>query len=219
MILLMSCTGISHQQANTLISLRPFPDATDFKSKLSRRNKTGLSARILEYCTDMFRGYKSVDDVLEGCERVGDQLKEAISKWTHASAPTASTSKEATPLDDNEGALTIDTMPVVEQADTASDYISTQPALLVDTVQLKEYQLLGVNWLNLLYQKKLSCILADEMGALTLVYSALLYTALIRCRFGEDCSSHRVSGSSTGTWSKRTPSHHCTVSCVISCCL
>lgn len=121
----------------------------------------------------MFRGYKSVDDVLEGCERVGDQLKEAISKWSHNSVPTASTSKEATPLDDIEGALGIDTMPVIEHTDTTSDYISTQPALLVDTVQLKEYQLLGVNWLNLLYQKNLSCILADEMGVLVPTYSAL----------------------------------------------
>ena len=33
-----------------------------------------------------------------------------------------------------------------------------------DTVTLKEYQLLGVNWLNLLYRSNLSSILADEMG-------------------------------------------------------
>lgn len=164
------------QQANTLISLRPFPDAADFNSKVSPRNKTGLSSRILEYCTDMFKGYKSVDDVLEGCERVGDQLKEAISKWTHSSIPTASTSKEATPVDDGDGALALDTLPVGEQRDSDSDYISTQPSLLADTVQLKEYQLLGVNWMNLLYQRNLSCILADEMGALTPTHHVLCVT-------------------------------------------
>lgn len=38
------------------------------------------------------------------------------------------------------------------------------PALLANGVQLKDYQLLGVSWLNLLKRKGLSCILADEMG-------------------------------------------------------
>ena len=32
-----------------------------------------------------------------------------------------------------------------------------------DTV-LKDYQLVGLNWLALLFDKQLSCILADEMG-------------------------------------------------------
>jgi SWI/SNF-related matrix-associated actin-dependent regulator 1 of chromatin subfamily A len=44
-------------------------------------------------------------------------------------------------------------------------YIKTQPAGLKEGVQLKDYQLLGLNWLNLLYSKGLSCILADDMGA------------------------------------------------------
>ncbi|KAF8586671.1 hypothetical protein K439DRAFT_1554340 [Ramaria rubella] len=161
---LVELAGITAQQADTLIALRPFPDTADFKAKLSRRNKTGLSPHILEYCKTMFQGYKNVDDVLEGCERIGDQLREAISKWTHTSAPAASTSKDTTPLDDGDGALTLDSLPVGEQTDT--NYISTQPSLLSDTVTLKEYQLLGVNWMNLLYQRSLSCILADEMGML-----------------------------------------------------
>ena len=43
----------------------------------------------------------------------------------------------------------------------------SQPSLLSDSVTLKEYQLLGVNWLHLLYNRKLSCILADEMGKIS----------------------------------------------------
>ena len=45
-----------------------------------------------------------------------------------------------------------------------SRYIQTQPALLSEGTVLKDYQLLGVNWLNLLYTKQIGCILADEMG-------------------------------------------------------
>lgn len=39
-----------------------------------------------------------------------------------------------------------------------------QPKNLAAGVVLKDYQLLGVGWLDLLYRHKTSCILADEMG-------------------------------------------------------
>ncbi|KAJ8285279.1 hypothetical protein GJAV_G00024990 [Gymnothorax javanicus] len=39
-----------------------------------------------------------------------------------------------------------------------------QPSILNDRLQLKPYQLIGLNWLGLLHQHKLSGILADEMG-------------------------------------------------------
>ncbi|XP_051540079.1 SWI/SNF-related matrix-associated actin-dependent regulator of chromatin subfamily A containing DEAD/H box 1b isoform X1 [Myxocyprinus asiaticus] len=40
----------------------------------------------------------------------------------------------------------------------------SQPQILSSTFQLKPYQLIGLNWLALLHQNKLSGILADEMG-------------------------------------------------------
>ncbi|KAG8933843.1 hypothetical protein FRC03_004948 [Tulasnella sp. 419] len=50
------------------------------------------------------------------------------------------------------------------EASDLNGYIPTQPALLSNEVQLKDYQLTGINWLNLLHTKHMSCILADEMG-------------------------------------------------------
>ncbi|KAG7726272.1 hypothetical protein KL933_003714 [Ogataea haglerorum] len=44
------------------------------------------------------------------------------------------------------------------------DYYRHKPKLMADGFELKNYQIVGMNWLNLLYQKRLSCILADEMG-------------------------------------------------------
>lgn len=46
----------------------------------------------------------------------------------------------------------------------SQDHLTKQPSILSMDVKLKDYQLLGVNWLNLLYHNNLSCILADEMG-------------------------------------------------------
>lgn len=39
-----------------------------------------------------------------------------------------------------------------------------KPRLLAEDMQLKDYQQMGVNWLNLLYHNGMSCILADDMG-------------------------------------------------------
>lgn len=47
---------------------------------------------------------------------------------------------------------------------TLKMFVTEQPKTLAEGVVLKDYQLLGVNWLNLLYSKDLSCILADDMG-------------------------------------------------------
>jgi SWI/SNF-related matrix-associated actin-dependent regulator 1 of chromatin subfamily A len=54
-------------------------------------------------------------------------------------------------------------------------FVTEQPKSLADGVVLKDYQLLGVNWLHLLYSKDLSCILADDMGGFgTRLWCALL---------------------------------------------
>lgn len=43
-------------------------------------------------------------------------------------------------------------------------YFKRKPEMLSDDITLKDYQQVGINWINLLFQKQLSCILADEMG-------------------------------------------------------
>ncbi|XP_076876460.1 SWI/SNF-related matrix-associated actin-dependent regulator of chromatin subfamily A containing DEAD/H box 1b isoform X2 [Brachyhypopomus gauderio] len=53
-----------------------------------------------------------------------------------------------------------------KMAQVAQDGLNsmTQPHTLNNTLQLKPYQLIGLNWLVLLHQNQLSGILADEMG-------------------------------------------------------
>lgn len=99
----------------------------------------------------MFKGYGSVDNVLEDCERIGASLRANIASWN--------ASNDAQSADD--GAISLLSLGSLKEQ---KDYLTSQPSLLSDTVILKEYQLLGVNWLNLLYRSNLSCILADEMG-------------------------------------------------------
>lgn len=111
------------------------------------------------------KGYGSVDAILEDCERIGAGLRAAIATWTATGKGKDKADSPASLADGetDDGALNLVSLAKLKQQ-TTKDYLTSQPSLLPDDVQLKEYQLLGVNWLNLLYRRKLSCILADEMG-------------------------------------------------------
>ncbi|EDQ99523.1 SNF2 family DNA-dependent ATPase [Laccaria bicolor S238N-H82] len=133
-----SRTGCTPDQAEAIVDLRPFESIDDLNTKLGQGKKKagpgGLSPKLFEDCKTILKGYGQVDAVLEDCERIGAGLRAAIATWT-----TSGKGKDKADSSENgetDGALSL----------------------------LKEYQLLGVNWLNLLYRRKLSCILADEMG-------------------------------------------------------
>ncbi|KAF9529360.1 SNF2 family N-terminal domain-containing protein [Crepidotus variabilis] len=149
---LQELTGCTTDQANLIISLRPFASGDDIRDKLNQGKKkagpNGISPRMFDECAAMFKEYGSVDNVLEDCERIGADLRSTIASWS----PNQ---------DADDGAVALLSLGSVKDK---KHYLATQPKLLSTTVTLKEYQLLGVNWLNLLYRSSLSCILADEMG-------------------------------------------------------
>jgi SWI/SNF-related matrix-associated actin-dependent regulator 1 of chromatin subfamily A len=140
------------------LELRPFNTVEELNFKLQQGKKkagpAGISSRMFSDCVEIFSGYGSVDSVLDDCDKIGAQLRTVISSWTSA-------------VEENgeEGALSLGALSAPTNT-TSKDCIVTQPALLSANIQLKDYQLSGVSWLRLLYRKKLSCILADEMGKL-----------------------------------------------------
>ncbi|KAI9455328.1 SNF2 family N-terminal domain-containing protein [Lactarius psammicola] len=151
---LQELTGCTPDQAQTIIELRPFDSVGDLREKLVQQGKKkgatskGVSSRMFDDCVEIFRGYGAVDDVLAQCERIGGQLSAAIASW---SQDTRKGKEKATSdsVDEN-GALSL-VAPVNER--TSKDFLSEQPKSLSRDVQLKGYQLLGVNWLRLLYKK------------------------------------------------------------------
>ncbi|KAI0675210.1 SNF2 family N-terminal domain-containing protein [Trametes maxima] len=167
---LQELTGCSAEQAKKIIELRPFKSVEDLNSKLGQGKKkagpAGISPRMFEDSATIFEGYGKVDSILEDCEGIGAELRKEITSWTQANpkgktrdGPSSSRSSSAS-LD--EGAINFTHL---ELPDHKPKYFMTsQPSLLKPSVKLKEYQMIGVNWLSLLYQKRLSCILADEMG-------------------------------------------------------
>lgn len=116
---------------------------------------------MFDDCVELFRGYGAVDDVLAQCERIGGQLNTIIASWTQDTRK----GKERATSDVADESGTLSLVTVVNDR-IPKDFLSEQPKTLSKNVQLKGYQLLGVNWLRLLYKKGRSCILADEMGTI-----------------------------------------------------
>ena len=132
-----------------------------------RANKKGrnIGNRIVDGAEEVLAGYSGVDNLILECEQIGKRVKEKLAKWSSKEivedgALTLTSFSNSTGVSTPSTATT-DPSPAPSDRDPD---IEKQPGLLADDVALKDYQLIGVNWLHLLYKEGLSCILADEMG-------------------------------------------------------
>ncbi|KAG2059174.1 hypothetical protein BDR06DRAFT_949847 [Suillus hirtellus] len=162
-------TGCTPEQAQKIIELRPYSSIADLNIKLNQGKKkagpSGISPRMFEDCQEILQGYDTVDGILEECERIGSTLRAAIATWTTEDSLSKGKGKEASLALDQieEGSLSLRALKISNDA-ASKGFISSQPSMIAEGIMLKDYQLLGINWLFLLYRKKHSCILADEMG-------------------------------------------------------
>lgn len=126
----------------------------------------GISPRVFQDCVSIYEEYGTVDDILLRCEEIGSELKAAISAWSgKTKGKQREGSVSAASLFDDEtddGAIDLVSLPFANGTSGAG--LISAPSTLSDDVQLKDYQIIGINWLNLLHSRRLSCILADEMG-------------------------------------------------------
>lgn len=159
----------SEDQAKKIIGLRPFADVDEVHTKLTKAR--GVSNKLFEQYTEIMEGYVQIDACLNRCEAIASDVANTLSVWRGASM--AHDSVIGTPRSDGLNDVKVDVNKVSELLKNETDmrkrkilsrYIQIQPALLSEGTILKDYQLLGVNWLNLLYTKQIGCILADEMG-------------------------------------------------------
>ena len=161
---------------------------------------------MFDDCVEIFRGYGAVDDVLAQCERIGGQLSTIIASWSQDTRK----GKEKATSDVMDGNGTLSLVATASER-IPKDFLTEQPKSLSKNVQLKGYQLLGVNWLRLLYKKGRSCILADEMGTVQSSPDHIV-PAYPNYRFGKDCPSHQLLCAPQGEREERATSHCCSVS-------
>ncbi|KAI5786379.1 SNF2 family N-terminal domain-containing protein [Peziza echinospora] len=140
--------------------------------------KRAVGDKVVDLCIETFRGYEAVDTLIKRCKDLGKPLAETIKSWG-VDISGSSSSGELEMLNINvEGRMDSGIGTPAEGDDEDGDvgvagrskphqlgrYMPQQPKNLGEGVVLKDYQLVGINWINMLYERKTSCILADEMG-------------------------------------------------------
>ena len=143
---IVELTGCSAQLADLVVQHRPWDSIQALNDFKVGKNKNGRTfSTVVMRMVKLLTCLQAVDKLIENCESIGKDLEKEIAYHTVVSA-------NGNPNTETNGHST--TIKTIIQA----------PEFFSPEFQLKEYQLAGLNWLNVIYQKKLSCILADEMG-------------------------------------------------------
>lgn len=194
----------------------------DFRTRT--RKQKGVGNNLFDNYLEVVTGMAEVDNVLSECEKIGVELSQIMKIWASgASTPTVKpeTTLVAGEADVGLNLVDIPAETALKLAETSSDpavrkafegYLKTQPEGVPSTIVLKDYQMLGVNWLNLLYARKTSCILADEMGKFSsqLSLSSFYSDITLLSRSRKDSSGHRTYVTSQIYRRERTSPRNCT---------
>lgn len=178
---LMEICNIAPKVAQLLVSKRPFEsvyavaeddfeileDTPEAEAPAPRRRGTRklLGLKIVETTEFSLKGYRAVDSLVRKCSHYGDIIASQMAQWGVSVTGEGELEMVELPdMESGENGAENDENDDVSTPKKTLTYLSKPPALLAPDVTLKNYQQVGVNWLNLLYQNRLSCILADEMG-------------------------------------------------------
>ena len=182
---------VTEEVATVMLSQKPFssldeirqisgeaPPSTNKKTK-KKSTKKPIGDKIVDKCLDMWTGYEAVDELVSRCEALAKPLKEDMKTWgmdvfgaaKSGELELVSFERDTSPRDSGIGTPTSLTVSDDDGGDGQEmpkrirKYgFFPQPSIMAKDIQLKDYQVVGINWLSLLFNKKLSCILADDMG-------------------------------------------------------
>ncbi|EEH10742.1 conserved hypothetical protein [Histoplasma capsulatum G186AR] len=151
-------------------------------AKSKKYAKKPIGDKVVDKCLDMWTGYEAVDALVSKCEALGKPVANEMKRWgvdifgtktegeleivsldTENTSDRAHDSGIATPSSGCSSGADDDELKLNNISRKRQQYIG-QPAIMSESITLKNYQIVGINWLNLLYKQNLSCILADDMG-------------------------------------------------------
>ena len=180
---LADMSGIPKDQAEHFVASRPYRSLQKVfdvqnpnnKNKTKKGSST-YGERTWDKVYEMMLAYEAVDTVVKQCDKTSQPLARSMSTWgvdvygkgkNDAGLDLVSidalkgNSQDSNGKDSGIGTPISDDGKPVPGAKKA---FIPQPASLAEGVQMKDYQVVGLNWLYLLYRSKLSGILADDMG-------------------------------------------------------
>ncbi|CAH6720589.1 ATP-dependent helicase Fun30p [[Candida] jaroonii] len=147
-----------------LIEMRPF-DSIDAISEehfenYTKRPRKMNGLKIIENSESSLKGYRAVDSLVKKCSEIGLVISKQMEKWgVHVNGHELEMVEIENPQD-----IEIDEEDITTKKKSNIHYLTSAPVNFSENFELKNYQVVGLNWLNLLYSNNLSCILADEMG-------------------------------------------------------
>lgn len=189
---LVELTATTKELAEVMINARPFHSLDSARTventktlKSGKKSKKApIGDRIVDTALDMFQGYEAIDALCAKCEELGKAPAEEMTKWgfdvfgaskggelemtsleddaesLRDSGIGSPSSGNASPKNNNDEDIRI----VATKRKRGNVNFLKKPDLMAESCVLKDYQVVGLNWLDLMYRNRLSCILADEMG-------------------------------------------------------
>ncbi|PBP22698.1 SNF2 family helicase/ATPase [Diplocarpon rosae] len=185
---LVELTSITKDVAEVMLAARPFRSLDAARTvenpKLlksgKKSNRAPVGDKIVDTAIEMFSGYEAIDTLVARCGDLGKPLAEEMAKWGFDVFGAKTGELEMTSLEDDADSQrdsgigspssaaasnnSDDEVKVVNTRKRGNTQFLKKPDLMADDCILKDYQVVGLNWLALMYRHKLSCILADEMG-------------------------------------------------------
>jgi SWI/SNF-related matrix-associated actin-dependent regulator 1 of chromatin subfamily A len=185
---LVELTNTTKVIAEVMIAARPFRDLDIARAventKVLKSGKKSARApvgdRIVEAVEKMLKGYEGIDTLVKRCGELGKPLAEEMGKWGFDVFGAQKDGElEMTSLEDDvesqrdSGIGSPSSRAASHNGDDEVKIISTRkrnvqflrkPDTMAESAMLKDYQVVGLNWLALMYRHGLSGILADEMG-------------------------------------------------------
>ncbi|KAF9775348.1 hypothetical protein IL306_006559 [Fusarium sp. DS 682] len=162
---LAAMTGMKEEQLACMIEKRPFDDISKAKRVTvgkkpgaRKASKVSIGESVVEAVEVFINAVAAIDNVVAKCDRDAKAIKQQIDTWD---IDTFGHSKR-------ERSQSSDDLPPTPTSISAPKYvrppIAHQPKYMDGHCQMKPFQLVGLNWMSLLYKFNIGCILADEMG-------------------------------------------------------
>lgn len=174
---LVDTASITKEVATYFVSKRPFRNLVQVEkvqsekpaSSKSKAKPQPIGEKVYDKCHEMLKAYEAVDWLVRKCETIAKPLAQSMNNWgvnvhggkgevdiasIYDSQRTCHDSGIGTPVSDEDGPL----------KSLGKSGFFGQPISMAEDIKMKDYQVVGMNWLNLLYNAGHSCILADDMG-------------------------------------------------------
>ena len=152
---------------NSLDAIRAITTTTT-ETKSDKRSKARpIGDKIVDICSEVRIGFEAVEELVDGCEDMAKPIQSTLKSWGVGASDDGELQlmKLDEAHDSGIGTPASSCSPdyAVQTTKEKPNFLA-QPQSMNTDMTLKDYQLVGLNWLNLLWSKEISCILADDMG-------------------------------------------------------